>query len=77
MYFNQIQSKFNNYALSIKEELLDQIINRKSNSRIYFDIKYNELLYKYLYDINNINYNTNCSEFIHEVYRLVPVLDTM
>jgi len=80
MYFNKIacnvQSKFLSYAFSIKQDLLNQVINNKSNSS-YFDIKYDELLYKYLYTINTLNYNTTCNKFIHEVYELAPVLDTI
>ena len=71
------KSKFNNYALEIKEELLNQIISNKSNSRIYFDIKYDELLYKYLDIINSFNYNKICNNFVNDIYQLVPVNDTM
>lgn|GEM_PF-2275909 len=81
MYFsnnlNNVESKFNNYASNIKEELLNQIISKKSNCRIYFDMKYEEILYKYLSNITTSNYNTVCCKFVHDIYELVPVLDTL
>lgn len=83
MYFKnnyvirQNQFKFNDYASSIKEDLLDQIISTKSNSRIYYETKYNELLHKYLDKINIFNYNTVCAKFVHDIYELMPVCDTV
>jgi len=77
---NNIQDnkyKFINYTFSIKKELLNQIINNNSNSRIYFDIKYDELLYKYLDSINSFNYNNICNKFVHDIYHLIPVTDTI
>ncbi|MDD2376781.1 MAG: hypothetical protein PHD15_04110 [Clostridia bacterium] len=82
MFFDNIelkktQSKFRNYAINIKEDLLNQIISNKSNSRIYFETKYDELLYKYLDTINPFNYNKICSKFVHDIYQFVPAADTM
>lgn len=83
MYFKnnyvirQNQFKFNNYASSIKEDLLDQLVSTQSNSRRYCETKYNELLHKYLDKINIFNYNTVCVKFVHDIYELMPVCDTM
>lgn len=73
----QNQFRFNDYASSIKDDLLNQIISLNSSSRGYYETKYNELLYKYLDMINIFNYNTICAEFIHDIYELMPVYDTM
>lgn len=76
----KVQSRFNNYASGIKTELLDQIITKDSNSRPYFEIKYDEILKKYLESIitlKKIDYCTICSKFVSEIYRLMPVYDTM
>lgn len=82
MYLNNYVTKqnrfrFNEYASGIKEELLNQAIPTKSNSRNFYEKKYNELLCKYLDKINIFNYNVICVQFIHDIYELMPVYDTM
>lgn len=82
MYLNanksrEVQYKFNNYALCIKEDLLNQIINKESKSRFYFEQRFNELLVKYLDTVNTLNYNNTCSNFIHDIYELTPIDDTI
>jgi hypothetical protein len=74
---NEIKLKFNNYAYIIKEDLLNGMINKKSNSRSYFEKRYDELIIKYLNYINIFNYSKVCSKFVHEVYELIPLNDTI
>lgn len=74
---NKIQCKFFSYAEDIKEDLLDQIIDKESGSRPYFAMKYDEILDKYLDTTNPQNYSKNCCRFIREIYDLIPVADTI
>ncbi len=66
---------FYNYISNIKNELLDQIISEKSNSRSYCDTRYYELFYKYVRNVNTKNYNEICCKFVRDVYQLIPVTD--
>jgi hypothetical protein len=82
MYLNNYVTKqnrfrFNEYASGIKEELLNQAISTQSSSRKFYETKYNELLCKYLDMINIFNYNVVCVQFIHDIYELMPVYDTV
>lgn len=82
MYFTknkarEVQSKFYNYSLEIKEDLLNQIISKGSNSRQYFEKRFDELFNKYLDTIHTLNYNEVCSKFVHDIYELIPVNDTV
>jgi len=72
-----IESKFSNYVSDIKEDLLNQIISKENNCRIYFETKYDELICKHLPNVNTLNYNTICCKFVRDVYNLVPILDTI
>jgi hypothetical protein len=68
---------FRNYTSSIKDELLEQITAKKSNSKDYYNTRYDELFYKYVDTINIINYNEVCSKFVRDVYGLIPMPDTI
>jgi hypothetical protein len=72
-----IESKFTNYVSTIKEDLLNQIMTKESNCRIYFEMKYDELIYKYISTVNTLNYNIICCKFVRDVYNLVPILDAI
>ncbi len=66
-------SRFKNYTLIIKDELLNQIVSNNSSSRKYFEIKYDELINKYIEHVDILNYNLICSKFVHDVYAFVPI----
>ena len=74
---DQVKFNFSHYVFSIKEDLLNQIISKESNSRTYFENYYNQLFYKYLDTINILNYHETCGKFINNVYGLIPIDETI
>lgn len=73
---NLMRINFIDYAISIKETLLNQIIYENCRNREYFEKQYDELFRKYADTISASNYNKICSKFVHDVYELIPVNET-
>lgn len=77
MFFrnNKIKAKFENYALSIKDVLLNQIIGNNYNCRNYYEKKYESLVYEYLEKVDKTNFTEICTKFVHDVYFMVPIIE--
>ena len=74
---NNSQVRFRSYAYGIKSDLLNQMISEESTSRPHYENEYDKLFNKYLDKINDFNYNSICSSFVQEVFKFVPIPETI